>query len=332
MARRSGRAAQAAPAVRQSAEADEGWRRRLRRPSAADAGAAAGGVRAPTFARCSMRCWCWWRGHASGGRCAAVRDAAAAGLDQGAAPDGGQASRRLPTRWTCAPMPIWRQRRERLYLPFVQCSECHTTGWLSRVAPGSSKVSTKRDEIYNTWFARRPEAVRLYPGPTSAVCARWMAAISISARRAATCRSSARSATPARTRSSCRSFAPRARGRSTRGNVAFTWHDTTCPTCGGRDRQLLRRRAERDARLAGGRAELGQRVQRRQEADRVLRFRAGRRASRGLLRRPHVRQHGPHGACEGDRPPCDAAHTLVRLPRWPRSPDRRARLAATHGA
>ena len=51
-----------------------------------------------------------------------------------------------------------------LYLPLVQCSECHTTGWLSRLAPGSSKVSTKRDEIYSTWFARRPEAVRLYPG------------------------------------------------------------------------------------------------------------------------------------------------------------------------
>ena len=26
---------------------------------------------------------------------------------------------------------------------------------------------------------------------------------------------------------------------STRGNVAFSWHDTTCPTCGARDRQLL---------------------------------------------------------------------------------------------
>jgi DEAD/DEAH box helicase domain-containing protein len=27
---------------------------------------------------------------------------------------------------------------------------------------GSSKLSTKLDEIYNTWFSRRPEAARLY--------------------------------------------------------------------------------------------------------------------------------------------------------------------------
>ena len=47
-------------------------------------------------------------------------------------------------------------------LPMVQCSQCRTTGWLSRLVQGSNKLSTKLDEIYNTWFGRRPEAARLY--------------------------------------------------------------------------------------------------------------------------------------------------------------------------
>ena len=98
-----------------------------------------------------------------------------------------------------------------LYLPLVQCSECHTTGWLSRLAPGSSNVSTKRDEIYSTWFARRPEAVRLYPGrrlPSREVDGRdqYLCAT------AAICRSATKSATHARIRSSCRSFVQQARG------------------------------------------------------------------------------------------------------------------------
>ena len=52
--------------------------------------------------------------------------------------------------------------RDGVYLPMVQCSQCRTTGWLSRLVPGSSKLSTQLDEIYNTWFSRRPEAARLY--------------------------------------------------------------------------------------------------------------------------------------------------------------------------
>jgi len=52
--------------------------------------------------------------------------------------------------------------RDGVYLPMVQCSQCRTTGWLSRLVQGSTKLSTRLDEIYNTWFSRRPEAARLY--------------------------------------------------------------------------------------------------------------------------------------------------------------------------
>src|SRR6266511_1266040 len=55
-------------------------------------------------------------------------------------------------------------RPDGFYLPLIQCSECHTTGWLSRLAPASRKLSNRLDEIYNTWFSGRSEAVRLYAG------------------------------------------------------------------------------------------------------------------------------------------------------------------------
>ena len=50
----------------------------------------------------------------------------------------------------------------KLYLPLLQCADCHTTGWLSRLPSGQSRLSTDLDEIYNTWFSGQPEALRLY--------------------------------------------------------------------------------------------------------------------------------------------------------------------------
>ena len=52
--------------------------------------------------------------------------------------------------------------RDGVYLPMVQCRQCRTTGWISRMVQGSNKLSTNLEEIYNTWFARRPEATRFY--------------------------------------------------------------------------------------------------------------------------------------------------------------------------
>jgi DEAD/DEAH box helicase domain-containing protein len=52
--------------------------------------------------------------------------------------------------------------RDGVYLPMVQCSQCRTTGWISRLVQGTKKLSTNLEEIYNTWFSRRPEAARIY--------------------------------------------------------------------------------------------------------------------------------------------------------------------------
>jgi DEAD/DEAH box helicase domain-containing protein len=55
--------------------------------------------------------------------------------------------------------------RENLYLPLIQCAECHTTGWLGKLATkADNRVIFSLDEIYNAWFSHNVEAVRLYPG------------------------------------------------------------------------------------------------------------------------------------------------------------------------
>ncbi len=125
-----------------------------------------------------------------------------------------------------------------LYLPLVQCSECHTTGWLSRIAPASNKASDKLEEIYNTWFARRPEAVRLYPGhgvprPHVDGVDRHLCASCGSLQGAdEQCQACGdNTLVPV--------FQTTGTKSSTNGTMAMTWHDATCPACGGRDRLLL---------------------------------------------------------------------------------------------
>ena len=51
-----------------------------------------------------------------------------------------------------------------LYLPLVAMQRMPHHGLaVARRARHATRSRSKRDEIYNTWFARRPEAVRLYP-------------------------------------------------------------------------------------------------------------------------------------------------------------------------
>ena len=125
-----------------------------------------------------------------------------------------------------------------LYLPLLQCSECHTTGWLSRLAPASHKLSTRLDEIYNTWFSGRSEAVRLYPGAV------WPRPSVAGVPQHVCCACGNVQSNPG-TCQACghdelvavfRTTGTRSR---TRGNATFTWHDSTCPACGQRDRQVL---------------------------------------------------------------------------------------------
>lgn len=50
-----------------------------------------------------------------------------------------------------------------VYLPLVQCTQCHTSAWLTKLVNGSNKVSDSLEEIYNAFFSKRQEVARIYP-------------------------------------------------------------------------------------------------------------------------------------------------------------------------
>lgn len=128
--------------------------------------------------------------------------------------------------------------RDGVYLPMVQCSQCRTTGWLSRLVPGSNKLSTQLDEIYNTWFSRRPEAARLYAdrsvgrphvdGVKQHVC---VACGNVQPGDAACLACAHQEMLPI--------YRVTAQRTQVVGTAHYTRHDDACPSCGERDELLL---------------------------------------------------------------------------------------------
>lgn len=128
--------------------------------------------------------------------------------------------------------------RDGVYLPLVQCSQCRTTGWISRLVQGSSKLSTQLDEIYNTWFAKRPEATRLYAaesigrshveGLVERVCVAC-----------GTLQQSHEECLACGHKELLNVFRVTAQKTQVRGQAQFTLHDNTCPACGEQDELLL---------------------------------------------------------------------------------------------
>jgi DEAD/DEAH box helicase domain-containing protein len=125
-----------------------------------------------------------------------------------------------------------------VYLPLIQCSECHTTGWLSRLVQGSNKLSTQLDEIYNTWFAGRPEVTRLYAGQSvklpqvEGVLRHACVACGNLQQSLGTCQACGQNDLLA-------VYQVMAQRSFSMGQVQHTRHDNTCPACGNRDRLLL---------------------------------------------------------------------------------------------
>lgn len=128
--------------------------------------------------------------------------------------------------------------RDGVYLPMVQCRQCRTTGWLSRLVQGSSKLSTQLDEIYNTWFARRPESTRLYASASigrahvDGVMQRVCVACGNVQQGEGACLACGH-----QTLASV--FRVTAQRTQVVGQAQYTRHDNTCPACGERDELLL---------------------------------------------------------------------------------------------
>lgn len=128
--------------------------------------------------------------------------------------------------------------RDGVYLPMIQCSQCRTTGWLSRLVQGTRKVSTQLDEIYNTWFSRRPEAARLYAsesisrsnvaGVTELVCVAC-----------GTLQHDPSACLACGHQELLSVFRVTAQKTQEIGKAQYTRHDSTCPACGEQDELLL---------------------------------------------------------------------------------------------
>jgi DEAD/DEAH box helicase domain-containing protein len=128
--------------------------------------------------------------------------------------------------------------RDGVYLPMVQCSQCRTTGWLSRLVQGTSKLSAQLDEIYNTWFSRRPEAARLYAsesisrshvdGVSERVCVDC-----------GTLQQSHEECLACGHQELLSVFRVTAQKTQVIGQAQYTRHDNTCPACGEQDELLL---------------------------------------------------------------------------------------------
>lgn len=129
--------------------------------------------------------------------------------------------------------------RDGVYLPMVQCSQCRTTGWLSRLVQGSSRLSIKLDEIYNTWFERRPEATRLYASTSIGQNNRVDGTHRCVCVSCGTMQSSSEACVACGYQEMLEVFQVMAQRTQMRGEAQFTLHDTTCPACGEDDRLLL---------------------------------------------------------------------------------------------
>jgi DEAD/DEAH box helicase domain-containing protein len=127
----------------------------------------------------------------------------------------------------------------KLYLPLLQCADCHTTGWLSRLPNGQSRLSTDLDEIYNTWFSGQPEALRLYApaGLSRPLCEGSVQRLCTQCGHLQGGPGECNACGHGDLVEVFRVTANRT--TTTRAGISHTWHDPTCPACGSKFRQLL---------------------------------------------------------------------------------------------
>jgi DEAD/DEAH box helicase domain-containing protein len=132
-----------------------------------------------------------------------------------------------------------RPQEGRLHLPLVQCTDCHCSGWLSRMPAGQSMLSRDLDLIYGSWFGSQPEIVRLYStqglsqpqvqGVVQRLCA-TCGVLNFDGTHCNSCGSE----------EMIEVFRVTAtRSSNGRNGTTSTWHDPTCPACGSRSSILL---------------------------------------------------------------------------------------------
>lgn len=141
---------------------------------------------------------------------------------------------RVRLRWSAD----LRTSSEGVHLPLVQCSECHTTGWLARRPASATRLDADLEHIYNVWFQGSADACRLYP--TGA-----LQAPRVDARRMRLCGHCGTLQASGERCSACGAPDPvevwevTETRQSTREGAVYRWHSKDCPACGAEDRLLL---------------------------------------------------------------------------------------------
>lgn len=126
-----------------------------------------------------------------------------------------------------------------MYLPLVQCSQCHTTAWVSRLPSGRNKLSDKLDEIYNAWFGGSADVVRVYPGTLQATQSPVEGVPQLLCCGCGHMQGNGEVCSACGNEELVRVFRTTGVRNSQRGNMAYNWHDSSCPACGARDRLIL---------------------------------------------------------------------------------------------
>lgn len=144
-------------------------------------------------------------------------------------PDGQQVVLRAAADLKAAP--------EGIHLPLVQCTECHTTGWLARRPDSATRIDHDLETIYNAWFRSAPEVSRLYPATglqphcgtrPQYLCGRC-GGLQDSDGKCTACGHEALTSV----------LEIQEQRQVERAGVTFNWHVQVCPACGTRDRLLL---------------------------------------------------------------------------------------------
>ncbi|MEY2699709.1 MAG: hypothetical protein RIQ52_464, partial [Pseudomonadota bacterium] len=125
-----------------------------------------------------------------------------------------------------------------IYLPLIQCSQCHTTAWLTRMAPADKRVSQKLDDIYHAWFSGSSDVIRLYPGQDTPN-QQTEGIMQHCCGECGTLQASAGDCSGCGSKGLVRVFRTTGVTTSTRGHVNYAWHEDSCPGCGERNRMLL---------------------------------------------------------------------------------------------
>lgn len=132
-----------------------------------------------------------------------------------------------------------KSKPEGVYLPLVQCSQCHTTAWVSRLPSGRNKISDNLDEIYNAWFGASADVVRLYPGNLHTSQSPVEGVPQLLCCGCGNVQGHGEVCIACGYEELVSVFRTTGIRNSHRGNVVYNRHDTTCPACGARDRKIL---------------------------------------------------------------------------------------------